>query len=119
MTRRTRSAPALRDISKQMMFGRSLAAAAESEDDVLAVKDMLFFVLSQVQESGGDDTHSMQAFADFVKYVESRREMIASLMGSVIMGHIIMGHIIPLLMGVMTDDATKASNRVCPTDIAR
>ena len=107
--------PVLRDISKQMMLGKSLAAAAESAKTTSWLSKILFFVLSQVQESGGDDTHSLQAFANFVKeYVESRCEMIASLRGSVIMGYII-----PLLMVVMPDDATRASKRVCPTDIAR
>ena len=86
--------PVLRDISKQMMFGKSLAAAAESAQTTSWLSRILFFVLSQVQESGGGDTHSLQAFANFIKeYVESRREMITSLKGS-----IIMGYIIPLLM---------------------
>lgn len=89
--------PVLRDMSKQMMFGKSLATAAESAKTTSWLSRILFFVLSQVQESGGGDTHSLQTFANFVKeYVESRREMIASLRGS-----IIMGYIIPLLMVVM------------------
>ena len=84
-------------MSKQMMFGKSLATAAESAKTTSWLSRILFFVLSQVQESGGGDTHSLQTFANFVKeYVESRREMIASLRGS-----IIMGYIIPLLMVVM------------------
>lgn len=89
--------PVLRDMSRQMMFGKSLAAAAESARTTSWLSRILFFVLSQVQESGGGDTHSLQAFANFVKeYVESRREMVASLRGS-----IIMGYAIPLLMVVM------------------
>ena len=107
--------PVLRYISKQMTFGKSLAAAAESAKTTFWLSKILFYVLSQVQESGGDDTNSLQAFANFVKgHMESRREMIASLRGSVIMGYII-----PLLMMVMPDDATSASKRVCPTDITR
>ncbi len=86
--------PVLLDISKQMMFGKSLAVAAESARTTSWLSRILFFVLSQVQESGGGDTHSLQTFTNFVKdYVESRREMMAKLRGSVIMGYII-----PLIM---------------------
>ena len=89
--------PVLLDISKQMMFGKSLAVAAESARTTSWLSRILFFVLSQVQESGGGDTHSLQTFTNFVKdYVESRREMMASLRGS-----IIMGYIIPIIMVVM------------------
>ena len=87
----------LRDISKQMMFGKSLASAAESARTTSWLSRILFFVLSQVQEGGGGDTHSLQAFANFIKdYVESRREMVSSLKGSVAMGYAI-----PVLMAVM------------------
>ena len=89
--------PVLHDISKQMIFGKSLADAAESTRTKSWLSRILFFVFSQVQESGGGDTHSLQTFTNFVKdYVESKREMIMSLRGSVIMGYII-----PIIMVVM------------------
>lgn len=86
--------PMLRDMAKRMMFGKTLAAAAETVRIKSWLSRILFFVLSQVQESGGGDTHSLQSFTNFVKdYVESRREMMASLRGSMIMGYVI-----PILM---------------------
>ena len=89
--------PVLRDISKQIMFGKSLATAAEAAHTTSWLSRILFFVLSQVQESGGGDVHSLQTFTKFVKeYVESRREMISSLRGSVIMGYVI-----PVIMAMM------------------
>ncbi len=97
--------PVLRDISRQMMFGKSLAAAAESARTTSWLSRVLFFVLSQVQESGGGDTHSLQTFTNFVKdYVESRREMMASLRGSVVMGYVI--PIIMVAMLVVTSEMT-------------
>ena len=98
--------PILRNISKQMMFGKSLATAAENVKTASWLSRILFFVFSQVQVSGGGDTHSLQMFTNFVKdYVESRREMIASLRGSVIIGYII--PIIMLGMILVTSEMTS------------
>lgn len=76
-------------ISKKMQFGNTLTRASESANLKSWMSRIVFFILSEIHESGGGNSKTLQMVTSFVEeYTISKKEMHSSLKGSLVIAYI-------------------------------
>ena len=76
-------------ISKKMQYGNSLTKASETANLKSWMSKIIFFILSEIHESGGGNSKTLQMVTTFVEeYSISKKEMISSLKGSLVIAYV-------------------------------
>ena len=93
-------------LNAHLVQGGHLSEVVEGSPTRSWLAKIVFFVLGQVNESGGGSPDTMRAFSDMVKKIEqSKSEMVKSLKGSLMMGYMI--PVIMVMMLVATEQMTS------------
>ena len=84
-------------LNAHLTMGGKLSESVENAPNSSWLARIVFFLLGQVQESGGGSADTLRVFSDMIKNIETAKtEMLASLKGS-----LAMGYIIPVIMVIM------------------
>ena len=76
-------------ISKKMQYGHTLTRASETAHLKSWMSKIIFFILSEIHESGGGNSKTLQMVTTFVEeYSISKKEMISSLKGSLVIAYV-------------------------------